>query len=67
MNEKCKWKFEHIPEEIDAYAHYKGRYAFHTSCGNFSETIMCHQPEYKNIYKFCPFCGKEIQQEKENV
>jgi DNA-directed RNA polymerase subunit RPC12/RpoP len=48
MNEKCQWKLD------EAHGYYD------TSCGE----AFCFNNEdgpEKNKYRFCPYCGKEIE------
>lgn len=59
MSDKCRWEFCVVPEYIDAHLNTKGRYTFHTECGNFCETMESKQPEGYD-FKYCPFCGREI-------
>jgi len=54
MNDKCKWVINESPDETIYYE---------TSCNNAFTFIEDGIED--NNYKFCPYCGKEIEEVKE--
>lgn len=54
MSDKCRWLQEEAPDG-DSY--------HHTSCDNYPYFIEGGIKD--NRYKYCPYCGKEIEEVKD--
>ena len=50
----CKWQLDHEDDNV-----------WETGCGGM-HTFFVGDPEF-NLYKFCPYCGRELIYEKEKT